>query len=268
MSRAKERGAHKSTNKSSFVNMVSPNKDEEKALARSQAEAAFDAAVGVAANYIAVEDFPKLLESIGMAYCAAKRIKMMSCKLIPRKAFVRWYINQFKDVDIDGADDEREEEKAKAEAAFDAAVGVEANYIAPKDFPQLLVSIGMSYSEAREYKRAIKEISDEVITRKAFLHWCMYKDDSDEESDDDSSVVDTEDGSGEEESYDESLNIGAMPELAQEVWGAATDFINENPDHVIFNGCSSLDSSTGFNERRLVLFGMKAKEFSDVIDCK
>lgn len=56
--------------------------------------------------------------------------------------------------------------------------------------------------------------------------------------------------------------------LAKDVWVATTDFVNENRDHVIFNGCGPLDSWTGLNERRAVLVDMKAKEFSDVLGCK
>ena len=48
----------------------------------------------------------------------------------------------------------------------------------------------------------------------------------------------------------------------------ATDFVKNNPDHVIFIGCSPLDSPTGLNERRGVLFRMTAKEFSDVLGCR
>jgi len=52
------------------------------------------------------------------------------------------------------------------------------------------------------------------------------------------------------------------------VWKATTDFVNANPDHDIFNGCSPLDSWTGLNERRIVLFGKTAKGFSDVLGCR
>ena len=57
-------------------------------------------------------------------------------------------------------------------------------------------------------------------------------------------------------------------QLAQDVWAAATNFVKKNRDHVIFNGCSPLDSPTGLNERRIVLFRMTAKEFSDVLGCR
>ena len=56
-------------------------------------------------------------------------------------------------------------------------------------------------------------------------------------------------------------------QLAQDAWAAATNFVKKN-DHVIFNGCSPLDSPTGLNERRIVLFRMTAKEFSDVLGCR
>jgi hypothetical protein len=52
------------------------------------------------------------------------------------------------------------------------------------------------------------------------------------------------------------------------VWKATTDFVKDNPDHVIFNGCGPLDSYTGLNERRVALVGMKAKGFSDVLGGK
>ena len=56
--------------------------------------------------------------------------------------------------------------------------------------------------------------------------------------------------------------------LAQDVWAAATDFVKNNPDHIIFIGSSPLDSPTGLNERRCVLFRMTAKKFSDVLGCR
>ena len=57
-------------------------------------------------------------------------------------------------------------------------------------------------------------------------------------------------------------------QLAQDAWAAATNFVKKNRDHVIFNGCSPLDSPTGLNERRIVLFRMTAKKFSDVLGCR
>ncbi len=54
------------------------------------------------------------------------------------------------------------------------------------------------------------------------------------------------------------------------VWEAGTTFVKINPDHAVFNvnDCGPLDSYTGLNERRVVLFSMKAKGFSDVLGGK
>ena len=53
--------------------------------------------------------------------------------------------------------------------------------------------------------------------------------------------------------------------LGKRVWNEGTNFAVNNPNHDIFLGCSPLDSPTGLDERRRILFDMTPKQYSDLL---
>jgi len=54
-------------------------------------------------------------------------------------------------------------------------------------------------------------------------------------------------------------------QLGTDVWREGTLHARNNPDHEMYLGCGPVDSRTGLNERRRVLFDMESKAFSDLL---
>mmetsp|Transcript_12895 Transcript_12895/g.16480 ORF Transcript_12895/g.16480 Transcript_12895/m.16480 type:complete len:280 (+) Transcript_12895:261-1100(+) len=54
-------------------------------------------------------------------------------------------------------------------------------------------------------------------------------------------------------------------QLGRDVWREGTLHARNNPDHEMYLSCGPVDSRTGLNERRRVLFNMESKAFSDLL---
>eukprot|EP00557_Chaetoceros_sp_GSL56_P002755 CAMPEP_0176500942 /NCGR_PEP_ID=MMETSP0200_2-20121128/13868_1 /TAXON_ID=947934 /ORGANISM="Chaetoceros sp., Strain GSL56" /LENGTH=1028 /DNA_ID=CAMNT_0017899739 /DNA_START=107 /DNA_END=3189 /DNA_ORIENTATION=- len=167
----------------SLENLPSPDSPDELTAEGQRAARAFDDVDQDNTGRIPVENLESLLDAIGEGYHGDEFDKQVaildptSSGFIDRRSFISWYCHLGDVSDHDGSldsdeENEREEERAKADKAFDSVAtdGV----LRKSDFGKLMEQMGTTYCE-EEHRRTVRKISDSDgnISKEPFVNWYM-----------------------------------------------------------------------------------------------